>query len=160
MIWMKIELTNDLITTAKTIFNKDDHEAATFSPTCSNHSSTEVKLHQYLCKNSYKNSWDRKKFVVALQQRIKFNHNQGSYFFELFRFHDFLWLCPWPFAVFQEFRYSCHLKKIFQNYPGFKVFWPNSDQQITQVSDKICAIFKKLFNYVFLSLFWSVHELI
>ena len=58
------------------------------------------------------------------------------------------------------FRYSCHLKKNFQNYPGFKVFWPNSDQQVTQVSDKMCAIFKKLFNYVFLSLFWSVHELI
>ena len=51
-------------------------------------------------------------------------------------------------------------KKNFQNYPGFKVFWPNSDQQVTQVSDKMCAIFKKLFNYVFLSLFWSVHELI
>ena len=45
MIWMKIEPTNNSITTAKTIFNKDDHQAATFSPTCLNYSSTEVKLH-------------------------------------------------------------------------------------------------------------------
>ena len=32
MIWMKIEPTNNSITTAKTIFNRDDHQAATFSP--------------------------------------------------------------------------------------------------------------------------------
>lgn len=123
MIWMKIEPTNNSITTAKTIFNRDDHQAATFSPTCLNHSSTEVKLHLSICKSSFKNSWDRKKFVVALQQRLKFNHNQGSYFFELFRFHDFLWLCLWwSFPVFQGFRYSCHLKKIFKTIPVLRYF--------------------------------------
>ena len=33
MIWMKIEPTNNSISTAKMIFNKDDHQVATFSPT-------------------------------------------------------------------------------------------------------------------------------
>ena len=48
MIWMKMEPTNNTITTAKMIFNKDYHQAATFSPTCSNHSSTEVTAYIYV----------------------------------------------------------------------------------------------------------------
>ena len=49
-------------------------------------------------------------------------------------------------------------KKNFKTIPVLRYF--DLTQQVTQVSDKMCAIFKKLFNYVFLSLFWSVHELI
>ena len=45
-----------------------------------------------------------------------------------------------------QFSRSLGIAVTCQNYPGVKVFWPNSDQQITQVSDKMCAIFKKLFN--------------
>ena len=28
----------------------------------------------------------------------------------LFKFHDFRWLSPWPFQVFQDLKFSCHFR--------------------------------------------------
>ena len=44
---------------------------------------------------------------------------QGSYSFELFKFHDFPWLFSWPFQVLQGLKLSCH----FQKFSKLSLFW-------------------------------------
>ena len=47
---------------------------------------------------------------------------QGSYSFELFKFHYFPWLFPWPFQVFQDLRISCQFQK-FKTFTCFRAFF-------------------------------------
>ena len=46
----------------------------------------------------------------------------GLYSFELFKFHEFPWLFPWPFQVFHDPRFSCHFQKLSQ-FPSLGVFF-------------------------------------
>ena len=39
---------------------------------------------------------------------------QGLYFFEFFKFLDFLWLFPCPFLLFDDHRFSCHFLKLWK----------------------------------------------
>ena len=51
-----------------------------------------------------------------------FLHVQGSYSFALFKSHNFPWLFPWPFQVFQDLRFSCQFQK-FQTCTWFRAFF-------------------------------------
>ena len=37
---------------------------------------------------------------------------QGSYSFELFKFHDFPWIFLWPSLVFHDLKLSCRFRKV------------------------------------------------
>ena len=82
------------------------------------------------------------KFVKRFKQESmltihwKSNCCEGLYSFELFKFHDFPWLFPWPFQIFYDLRFSCH------NFPSLGVFfWLQVVQQTqTLVSTKIRAV--------------------
>ena len=47
---------------------------------------------------------------------------QGSYSFELFKFHDFPWLFPWPFQAFQDLKFSCQFQK-YKTFTCFRAFF-------------------------------------
>ena len=48
---------------------------------------------------------------------------QGSYSFEVFKFHIFPWLFSWPFQVFHDHRFSCQVKDIFWPTIPDKTSW-------------------------------------
>ena len=59
------------------------------------------------------------------------------------KFHDFPWLFPWPFQVFQDLRFSCQFQK-FKNFPCFTVFsWPWTVQptQTLASSKNVCGLY-------------------
>ena len=85
-------------------------------------------------KNTQSVSW--------LTMKFPFHIKQGSYSFEPFKFHDFPLLFPWPFPVFHDFGYSCHLRKFLKlSLFLFRVFTSLSATDNTLVST-ICAISK------------------
>ena len=43
---------------------------------------------------------------------LLFKTFQGSYSYDLFKFQDFQWLFAWPFPVFYDLRFSCHLQNV------------------------------------------------
>ena len=61
--------------------------------------------------------------MLMEQESANFRHlKQGLYSFELFKFHDFPWLFPWPLQVFHDLRFSCHFQKLPQ-FPSLGVFF-------------------------------------
>ena len=90
--------------------------------------------HTKQTKNTQSVSWLTMKFPVYIKQ--------GSYSFEPFKFHHFPLLFPWPFPVFHDFGYSCHLRKFSKlSLFLFRVFTSLSATDNTLVST-ICAISK------------------
>lgn len=79
---------------------------------------------------------------VMIDNEVSVYIKQGSYSFEPFKFHDFPLLFPWPFPVFHDFGYSCHLRKFSKlSLFLFRVFTLLSATDNTLVST-ICAISK------------------
>ena len=66
---------------------------------------------------------------------------QGLHFFQLLNLHNFPWLFPWTFPVFQDLRISCHLWK-FSNLSLFEGIFDLTHfiSYKTLVSTKICAV--------------------
>ena len=69
--------------------------------------------------------------------------SQGSYCSELFKFHDFPWLFPWPFQVFHDLRLSCCFRK-FSNFPCLSIFFTKAVQQtqtlVSSVQQNVCRL--------------------
>ena len=88
---------------------------------------------------------------------------QGSYSFELFKFHDFPWLFPWPFQVFQYLRFSCQLHK-FKTFTCFGAFFnPNQFNRHKLWRSPKCVPFTLLnyssLSYIVLALLSAVNYL-
>ena len=79
-------------------------------------------------------------------------HTQGSYSFELFKFHDFQWLFPWHFQVLQDLTFSCQFQK-FKTFTCFRVLFDLKQFNRHKLWSSPKCVLLTLLNYSSLSYF-------
>ena len=75
---------------------------------------------------------------------------QGSYSFELFKFHDFPWLFAWPLQVFKDLKFSCHFQK-FKTFTCFRALFDLKQFNRHKLWRSLKCVLFTLLNYSSLS---------
>ena len=101
---------------------------------------------------------------VKIVLQIWASYRQGSYSFELLKFHDFNpWLFPRPYQVLQDLRFSCQLQKI-KTFTYFRAFFDLKQFNRHKLWRSLKRVPITLLNYsslsyIVLALFSAVYNL-
>ena len=114
---------------------------------CENFLGSCVKRHPWLILNTLEWHLDQHSSTCLSILGWHTIHTQGSYSFELFKFHDFPWTFPWPFQVFQDLRFSCQF-----HFLTLK----SSTNTNSGVHQNACHL-RCLITPLYLTMSWSFH---